>query len=308
MDSLTSMRVFVRAASDGSLSAAARHFSMSPAMASKHVNALESRLGVKLFHRTTRRLALTEAGSHYLEACQRILPDIDEADANAASQRLEATGVLRFSLPLSFGNHCIVPLLPEFSRRHPRVHVELGLNDGPTDLIEGRWDLGLRVGRLADSPLRYRSLGNCSMLLCAAPDYLQRYGTPTRTSELRAHNCLGYTLSAFGGSREWPFGPAGEVRVAVRGNLAANNGEALLVAAEAGQGLIYQPDFIVAKALREGRLRSLELELPNYSLGGIHLLYPPERQPPAKVRVMIDYLLEAFHAPSGTGYDEPPVG
>lgn len=299
LDSLTGMRVFVRAASDGSLSAAARHFGMSPAMASKHVSALETRLGVKLFHRTTRRLSLTEAGSHYLEACQRILPEIDEAEANATSQRLEASGVLRFSLPLSFGNHCIVPLLPEFSRRHPGVQVELGLNDGPTDLIEGRWDLGLRIGRLADSQLRLRTLGSCNMLLCAAPGYLQQHGTPTHTSELRDHNCLGYTLSA-AGSREWPFGRKGEVKVTVSGNLAANNGETLLIAAQAGQGLIYQPDFIVAQALRAGRLQSLELEVPTYSVGGIHLLYPPERQPPAKVRVMIDYLVEAFTQP-GSG-------
>lgn len=294
LDSLTGMRVFTRAAGDGSFSAAARHLGMSPAMASKHVNALESRLGVKLFHRTTRRLSLTEAGSHYLDACRRILPEIDEAEATAASQRLEASGVLRFSLPLSFGTHRIVPLLPEFSRRHPQVQVELGLDDGPTDLIDGRWDLGLRVGRLADSQLHFRTLDSCRMLLCAAPSYLLRHGVPTHTRDLRAHNCLGYTLSSQGGSREWIFGRDGEVRVPVSGNLAANNGDALLIAARAGQGLIYQPDFIVAQALREGHLQQLELDVPSYSLGGVHLLYPPERRPPAKVRVMIDYLQEAF--------------
>src|SRR5690554_8076118 len=116
MDRITSMRVFVRAASAGSLSAAARHLGMSPAMATKHVNALEACLGVKLFHRTTRRLSLTEAGSNYLEACQRILPEIDEAEAVAASQRVKATGLLRMNVPLSFGERFVAPLIPAFSQ------------------------------------------------------------------------------------------------------------------------------------------------------------------------------------------------
>lgn len=119
MDRITSMRVFVRAATDGSLSAAARHLGMSPAMATKHANALEARLGVKLFHRTTRRLALTEAGSDYLDACLRILPEIDEAEAAATSQRIKATGLLRMNVPLSFGRCFVAPLMPAFSRRYP---------------------------------------------------------------------------------------------------------------------------------------------------------------------------------------------
>src|SRR5690606_37884718 len=141
------MRVFVRAAIDGSLSAAARHLGMSPAMATKHVNALEARLGVKLFHRSTRRLSLTEAGANYLEACQRILPDIDEAEALAASQRVKASGLLRMNVPLSFGTRFVAPLIPAFSRHHPEVRVELGLSDAHLDLIAGSWDLAIRIGR-----------------------------------------------------------------------------------------------------------------------------------------------------------------
>lgn len=137
MDRITSMRVFVRAATDGSLSAAARHLDMSPAMAAKHVNALEARLGVKLFHRTTRRLSLTGAGSNYLEACQRILPEIDEAEAAAASQRVKASGLLRMNVPLSFGARFVAPLIPEFAQRHPEVKVELGLSDAQLDLVAG---------------------------------------------------------------------------------------------------------------------------------------------------------------------------
>lgn len=294
MDRIMSMRVFERAATDGSLSAAARHLGMSPAMATKHVNALEARMGVKLFHRTTRRLTLTEAGSNYLDACQKILPAIDEAEAEAASQRIKATGLLRMAVPLSFGQGFVAPLMPAFAHRHPEVTVELGLSDAELDIIAGSWDLAVRVGRLADSPLQARRLGNSPMLVCASPGYLDQRGVPRRVAELIQHNCLGYTLSGTQGREYWAFGPGGEVRVPVSGNLLANNGDALLAAAVRGQGIIYQPKFIVGQALARGELVALELDRPPVELGGIHVLYPPDRRPPAKVRVMVDYLAECF--------------
>jgi len=294
MDRVISMRVFVRAASSGSLSAAARHLGMSPAMATKHVNALEARLGVKLFHRSTRRLSLTEAGSNYLEACQRILPEIDEAEAAATSQRTKATGLLRMNVPLSFGTRYVAPLLAGFSQRHPEVTVELGLSDAQLDLIAGSWDVAIRIGRLADSPLQTRQLGDSCMMVCAAPDYLDRRGVPRSVGELTQHNCLSYTLSAMQDREQWAFGAKGEIRVLISGDLLANNGDALLAAAVAGQGIIYQPHFIVCEAVRRGDLVALELDRPVMGLGGIHVLYPPDRRPPAKVRVMIDYLVEAF--------------
>ncbi|NLY57328.1 MAG: LysR family transcriptional regulator, partial [Gammaproteobacteria bacterium] len=238
VDRITSMRVFVRAASAGSLSAAGRHLGMSPAMATKHVNALEARLGVKLFHRTTRQLSLTEAGSDYLEACQRILPEIDEAEAAAASQRVKASGLLRMNVPLSFGIRYVAPLIAEFSHQHPEVRVELGLSDANLDLIDGSWDLAIRIGRLADSPLQTRQLGDSCMKVCAAPDYLDRRGVPRTVGELAQHNCLSYTLSAMQDSSQWAFGRDGEFRVPINGDLLANNGDALLAAAVAGQGII----------------------------------------------------------------------
>lgn len=294
MDRLTSMQVFVRAVAAGSLSAAARQLGMSPAVATKHVDALEAHLGVKLLHRTTRRLSLTEAGSEYLDACQRLLPEIEEAEAAAASQRIEVKGLLRISMPLSFGSRYIAPFLPAFSRRHPALRIELGLNDSVVDLLDGGWDMAVRIGRLNDSPLRARKLGDCSELVCAAPSYLDRRGIPRRVAELSQHNCLGYTLSSWAGGREWVFGADGKVRVPISGDLAANNGDALLAAAIAGQGLIYQPLFIVADALARGDLIALPLDHPAHMLGGIHAVYPPDRRPPAKVRAMLDYLIEIF--------------
>lgn len=301
MDRITSMRVFVRAATDGSLSAAARHLGMSPAMATKHVNALEARLGVKLFHRSTRRLVLTEAGGDYLDACLRILPEIDEAEAAAASRRVMASGLLRMNVPLSFGHSFVAPLIPEFSRRHPEVTVELGLSDAELDLIAGSWDLAIRVGRLADSPLQARRLGDSAMHVCASPAYLDQRGVPRRVADLVHHNCLGYTLSSMQGRGHWAFGINGEVRVPAAGNLLANNGDALVAAAVRGQGIVYQPEFIVGGAITRGELVVLDLDQPTMALGGIHVLYPPDRRPPAKVRVMIDYLAAVFDTHAAPG-------
>ncbi len=169
----------------------------------------------------------------------------------------------------------------------------MGLSDSLLDLIAGHWDLGIRIGRLADSALQARRLGDSQMLVCAAPSYLDRRGVPRKVDDLVQHNCLSYTLSS-AQSKEWAFGRDGHVRVPVSGDLMANNGDALLAAAVGGQGLIYQPRFIVGDALAHGDLVSLELDHPPVSLGGIHVLYPPDRRPPAKVRVMVDYLAEAF--------------
>jgi DNA-binding transcriptional LysR family regulator len=201
LDRVTGMRVFVRAVSAGSLSAAGRQMGMSPAMATKHMDALETHLGVKLLHRTTRRLSLTEAGSDYLEACLRILPEIDEAEASAASQRVDARGLLRMNIPLSFGSRFIAPLLPAFSHKHPALKIELGLTDSVVDLLDGGWDLAIRIGRLADSPLQARKLGDCAEMVCAAPSYLDQRGIPRRVAELAQHNCLATPCRPGAGAR-----------------------------------------------------------------------------------------------------------
>jgi DNA-binding transcriptional LysR family regulator len=208
-------------------------------------------------------------------------------------------------MPVAFGTRYIAPLIPAFSERHPALRIELGLNDTVVDLLDGGWDMAVRIGRLHDSPLRARKLGDCPELVCGAPRYLNRRGIPRRVADLAQHNCLGYTLSSWAGGREWAFAPDGRIRVPVHGDLSANNGEALLAAAIAGQGLIYQPLFMVAEALERGGLIALELDQPTHALGGIHAVYPPDRRPPAKVRAMLDYLIEAFERQplwKGTAY------
>ena len=294
LDRVTGMQVFTRVAALGSLSAAARALGMSQTMATKHVAAVEERLGVKLLHRTTRRLTLTEAGRHYLDAAQRVLAELEDAEAAVSAERLEARGTLRVNVPVSFGIREIAPLLPEFARSHPSVTVDLGLNDRVVDLIEEGWDMAVRIGRVAESTMIVRKLAPCRTALCAAPAYLAERGTPRRVSDLKDHNCLGYTLSRALGSDRWSFGIDGAVTVPVSGNLRVNNGDALVAAAIAGQGLIYQPTFLVNGEIRAGRLLSVTLDHPAIEVAGVFALYPADRRPPAKVRTFIDFLAQRF--------------
>ncbi len=293
LDRVTSMQVFVRVAALGSFSAAARALNLSQTMVTKHVAALEERLGVKLLHRSTRRLTLTEGGRDYLTACERILAEIEEAEASASLDRIEPRGTLRLNVPLTFGFRHIAPVLPEFNRLHPDVSFDLGLADRFVDLIEEGWDLAIRIGRLKDSSLVARRLAPCRTVVCAAPSYLKEHGTPRTLEDLARHNCLGYTLPSAAGANRWTFGTEGEIVVPVQGNLRANNGDALLAAAVAGQGLIYQPTFIVRDSLREGALVPV---LGAYATQefGIHAVFPSGRQAPAKVRAFVDFLARRF--------------
>ena len=294
LDRLTGLEVFAKVAAAGSLSAAARALGMSQTMVTKHIAALEARLGAKLFHRTTRRLSITEAGRSYLESSERILAEIEAADAAVAADRVEPKGMLRINAPVSFGTRQIAPLLAEFAARYPRTTVELGLNDRLVDLAEEGWDLAIRIGNLSDSSLIARRIAPCRIVVCAAPSYLEARGIPQTVSSLAAHNCLGYTLSLRTPVDRWVFGARGEVGVRVSGNLRANNGDALLAAALAGQGIIHQPSFIVADDLGAGRLVALTLDQPNVELGGIYAVYLPDRHPPAKVRAFIDFIASRF--------------
>jgi DNA-binding transcriptional LysR family regulator len=292
-DRLTGLEVFAKVAAAGSLSAAGRAMGLSQTMVTKHLAALEARLGAKLFHRTTRRLSLTEAGRLFLDSAERILSEIEAAEAAVAADRLEPRGLLRINAPLVFGVRQIAPRLAEFARIHPLVTVELGLNDRLVDLAEEGWDLAVRIGNLRDSSLVARRLAPCRVAVCASPAYLAAHGTPRTVAELAKHNCLGYTLAQAGADR-WIMGGRSGISIPVAGNLRANNGDALLAAAVAGQGIIYQPTFIVADDLRAGSLVRLTLDQPPSELLAVHAVYLPHRHPPAKVRAFIEFLAAEF--------------
>jgi DNA-binding transcriptional LysR family regulator len=267
---------------------------LSQTMVTKHIASLEARLGIKLFHRTTRRLSITEAGRSYLESSERILSDMEAADAAVASERVEPRGLLRVNVPVVFGTRQIAPLLADFTERYPNVTIELGLNDRLVDLAEEGWDLAIRIGKLRDSSMVARRLAPSRMVVCAAPSYLARHGTPRSVGDLASHNCLGYTLSQQASAAEWLFGKQGDIRVQVKGNLRANNGDALRAATLAGLGVARQPTFIVADDLRAGTLVALALDQPEIQTSAVHAVYLPDRRPPAKVRAFIDFLAASF--------------
>ena len=294
LDRFIGLKVFGRVAALGSLSAAAREIGASPTMVNKHVGAIEDRLGVKLLHRTTRKVTLTEAGRRYLVSIERVLADLAEADAVATAERLEVTGTLRLSAPVSFGVRELVPILSEFLRIHPGLSIDIGLNDRMVDLLEEGWDMALRIGSVRDQTMTVRRLAPCRMVLAASPEYLDKHGTPRTSADLASHNCLAYTLAQTPSPNQWMLGKDGQTAVAVRGNFTASNGDALVAAAVLGQGLIYQPSFLVRKDVEAGRLTLIELEVPMLGLPGVFAVYPANRRPPAKVRALIDFLAERF--------------
>jgi DNA-binding transcriptional LysR family regulator len=293
-DRIVGMQAFIKVAALGSFSAAARALGLSQTMVTKHVGAIEDRLGARLFIRTTRRLTLTEAGQRYREAVERILAEIEEAEAEAAADTVEPRGTLRLNAPLSFGFREISPALAEFARLYPALTVDIGLNDRMIDLVEEGWDLAIRIGRMKDSALVARKLAPIRTIVCAAPDYLAASGTPKTVADLADHNCLLYTLPSAASANRWHFGPGGDVAVTVEGNLRANNGDALRAAALAGQGIAYQPTFLLADDLRAGRLVPIRLDHPTFQFANVSAVYAPDRHVPAKVRLLIDFLAERW--------------
>jgi DNA-binding transcriptional LysR family regulator len=291
-DRLTAIEVFVRIVEEGSLTAAGARLGLSRAAVSKHLVALEDRLGVRLLNRTTRRCSLTEAGSSYHDRARQILAELAEAEREAGRSGAQPTGRLRLNAPMTFGTMHLAPAIPGYCAAHPAVTVDMTLNDRLVDLVEEGFDLAVRIGRLADSSLVARRLAPCRFLACAAPSYLAARGRPAAPEELEAHACLGYSYAP--GGDIWEFtGPDGPRRVRVSGPMRANNGEALAAAAAAGLGIVLSPSFIVSAHLRAGRLVPV---LEGYAVAerGIFAVWPAGRHLSAKVRSFVDFLVGRF--------------
>ncbi len=291
-DRLTAIEVFVRIVEEGSLSAAGERLGLSRAAVSKHLVALEDRLGVRLLNRTTRRSSLTEAGSIFHERARHILAELAEAEREAGRSGARPTGRLRLNAPMTFGTMHLAPAIPAYCAAHPAVTVDMTLNDRLVDLVDEGFDLAVRIGRLDDSSLVARRLALCRFIACAAPSYLAQRGRPATPEELADHTCLGYSYAPDGDV--WEFvGRDGPRRVRVSGPLRANNGEALAAAAAAGLGIVLSPTFIVSADLRAGRLVSI---LDDYTVAerGIFAVWPAGRHLSAKVRSFVDFLVERF--------------
>ena len=292
MDKPSEMSVFVEVARRGSFSAAARGLKLSPSAVSKLITRMEERLGSRLFNRTTRKLSLTEGGEQYFGRCTAILDDIEAAEAQLQGFQNEPRGVLRVSCSPGFAWFQLMPLLPHFLSRHPELQVELQMTGEQVDLLSDDIDVAIRLGKLQDSSLVARKLGESRRIVCASPDYLEARGTPTKPADLAGHNCL--TISTGGDFNEWLFTRGKrQQRVPVSGNLVSNVAETLLQMAVQGLGIINLAEFIVGRDLQHGRLVPL---LQGYAseVQQIHAVYPHRQHLPAKVRVFVDFLLSRF--------------
>lgn len=292
MDRLLTLEVFEKIVEEGSLSRAAEKLGLSRASVSKHLAALEDRLGARLLNRTTRRCSLTEVGAAFHERSRQILDDLDEAEQEAGSAGANPSGQLRLNAPMTFGTMHLSAAIPAYCAAFPAVTVDMILNDRVVDLVEEGFDLAVRIGHLADSSLIARRLAPCRFVACASPAYLAKRGAPCTPAELGAHDCLIYSYAP---SREiWEFsGPEGSTTVRVGGPMRANNGEALAVAAVAGMGIVLSPTFIVSTDLAAGRLVPVLVDYP-IAERGIYAMWPTGRHLSAKVRTFVDFLTGRF--------------
>ena len=293
MARLDSMDAFARVAETGSFSEAARRLNSSKSAVSRQVAALETALGARLLHRTTRALTLTEAGQRYYEAVARILSEIDEADRSVTQMQAAPRGTLRINIPVSFGLLHLATAIPDFLAGCPDIEMDVVMNDRYVDLVEEGFDLAIRLGRLPESSLVARKLAPMRQTACASPAYLAAHGTPVTPEDLKTHQCLCY--SNLTRSDEWRFVTAEgrPWRVDISGRLRVNNGDLLRVAALQGQGVVNLPTFLVGADIKAGTLIPL---LSDYipQDRGIYAVYANARHLAPKIRVFIDFLAERF--------------
>ena len=291
MNLIDSMQVYVLAVEKGSLSAAATACGISPTMAGNHLRTLEKRLGMQLLNRTTRRQHLTAFGEDYYGRCKEILRLVAETDAQAQSLQLAPAGKLRISAPVTFGSEALMPVLSEYLERYPQVSVDLVLSDRVVDLLEEGFEAAIRIGELPDSTLIAKSLAPYRLMICAAPEYLARRGTPTQPEDLSQHECLAFSTAALS---HWRLSDQdGSYRVPVSGRLQINQGQALRVAALKGLGIVQQPAILLQADVRAGRLVQLfpQHELPSKPMSVVYL---PDRYRSPKLRSFVDFLVECF--------------
>lgn len=296
----TEMAVFVQVIESAGLSAAARKLDLTPSAVSKLIHRLEKRLGVRLIHRTTRKIQLTPEGAVFLDRCQRILEDINDAEREAMLG-VAPRGRVRINSHVPFGKHFLLPRIPEFLSVYPHISLDVMLCDHVVDLLEDRADLAIRSGPLADSRLVIRRLGGSGMVVVASPDYLQRAGTPHTPQELNQHNRLSFGFSRQ--AKTWPFTAADRTALwRPEGNLLLGDGETMRTCAIAGLGLARLARFHVEKDIQAGRLVPV---LEDYNPGdqeNIHAVFiGPGKQLPARVRVVLDFLAQHCRVGEPTG-------
>lgn len=283
------LAIFAKVVEMRSFAGAASELAMSKATVSKAVTRLEERLGARLFNRTSRKIALTDAGQKLSGYATRLLADGEAAESEALAQSVAPRGLVKLAAPMTYGAKNVAPLLPEFLKAYPDVSIDLHLSDAIVDLIGDGFDLGIRIGSLPDSSLVARRIRTMPRHTVAAPAYLKKHGTPTHPSELTEHRCFGYAYL----TTSWHYTNAAGDEVLVRptGQLRGNNGEAIMPSLLAGLGIADLPEFIVGDAIASGKL---EVVLKGWKQreGAVHLVMPPGGPRPARVEVLADFLTE----------------
>jgi DNA-binding transcriptional LysR family regulator len=293
MDTVDGIRLFIRVVEAGSFSKAAAGMGITQPTATKHVAALEKRLGARLLHRSTRGITPTELGSAYYEKCKTIAREFEEADSLAALMQSRVQGTLRISTSVAFGRRVLTPLVLRFMQQHPALQVDLSFDDRYVNMIEQGIDVAVRMGRLADSQLGARYLGINPWVLVASPAYLAAHGTPRKPADLARHAALVY--SSVQGDERWHFtGADGQaVSVPVKGPLRSNNLSVVLAAARAGQGVAVLPWYVAHESVKTGAVQPLldRWALPSQE---IHAVFPSPKLLPSKVRSLCDFLAPSF--------------
>ncbi|MEJ2803656.1 LysR family transcriptional regulator [Comamonadaceae bacterium PP-2] len=297
MDKLKQLETLVAVATRGSLTAAARAEGVAPAVVGRRLDALEARLGVKLLVRTTRRITLTHEGSAFVEDCQRLLAEIDHAEASVSAGSVQASGHLRITAPAGFGRQHVAPLVPRFCDLHPDVSLSLNLSDRVIDIATEGYDCAVRVGDLPDSSLVSVRLADNRRLCVATPAYLQRHGTPQRPSDLTRHACLALSSEA-SQTRGWAFQVDGELlHIKPSGPLDCSDGQVLHAWCLESRGIAWRSTWEVAGDIAGGRLVSV---LDGYAAApnGIHAVFTQRKHLPVRLRLWIEFLKSTYGASS----------
>ena len=292
MDKFLEMKAFAAVVDAGSFVQAADALQMSKPTVSRYLADLEQRLGVRLLHRTTRKLSLTEEGRAFYGRCKTVLADVDVAEAEVTAKSIVVNGLIKINVPVSFGVLHLAPLWPDFMAKYPQVLLDITLADRVVDLVEEGFDMAVRIARLPSSSLVSKQLSSTRMLLCASPGYLRKHGRPKHPSELVDHTVLAYSLLATGD--QWEFeGPEGRVTVIVNPSMRTNSGDTCRAAALQNKGVVLQPSFLVGDDLRSGALVEL---MPQYRAleFGVYAIYPTRQYVAPKVRALVDFLAKAL--------------